>query len=209
MNYSTLSKNKGGVVTNKMFKLINTRKYLIFLLLLVIISLLSNIINDEYSTILDYFIIFIFSLDFLVGIYSSNNKIIYLKEHFFDLICLIPFYSGFRLLKIFSIVASIANLVGYKNNKIKRLVNRNIKFFTWFIIVIIVLPLPLLWIEADIKNYEDLIWWTMQTVTTVGYGDIEITSKFGRMIGIILMLLGVSLISILTSNILKIMNLSD
>ncbi len=46
-----------------MLNLINTRKYL-FLLFLVIISLFSNIINNEYSNILDYFIIFIFSLDF-------------------------------------------------------------------------------------------------------------------------------------------------
>ncbi|NTQ65702.1 two pore domain potassium channel family protein [Enterococcus faecium] len=192
-----------------MLNLINTRKYLFFLLFLVIISLFSNIINNEYSNILDYFIIFIFSLNFLIGLYNSNNKLMYLKKHFFDLICLIPFYSGFRLLKIFSIIVSIVNLTGYKNIKIKKLVNKNIKFFTWFFIIIIVLPLPLLWIEADIKNYEDLIWWTMQTVTTVGYGDIEITSKFGRIIGIVLMILGVSLISILTSNILKIMDLSD
>lgn len=66
-----------------------------------------------------------------------------------------------------------------------------------------------MWIENDIKSYEDLIWWTMQTVTTVGYGDIEITSKFGRIIGMILMILGVSLISILTSNLLNLIDLDD
>lgn len=49
----------------------------------------------------------------------------------------------------------------------------------------------------------------MQTVTTVGYGDIEITSKFGRIIGMILMILGVSLISILTSNLLNLIDLDD
>ena len=49
----------------------------------------------------------------------------------------------------------------------------------------------------------------MQTVTTVGYGDIEITNKFGRIIGIVLIVLGVSLISILTSNLLKIIDLDD
>lgn len=192
-----------------MLNLSNNRKYLFFLLFLVFISLFSNIINNKYSTVLDYFIIGIFSLDFFIGLHSSKNKIKYLKEHFFDLICLIPFYSGFRLLKIFSIVVSVVNLTGYRNIKLKKLINKNIKFFTWFFIVIIVLPLPLLWIEVDIKSYDDLIWWTMQTVTTVGYGDIEITSKFGRIIGIVLMVLGVSLISILTSNILKIMDLSD
>ncbi|HGF8104590.1 TPA: potassium channel family protein [Enterococcus faecium] len=104
---------------------------------------------------------------------------------------------------------SIINLSTDKNIELKKLINRNIKFFTWFFLIIIVLPLPLLWIENDIKSYEDLIWWTMQTVTTVGYGDIEITSKFGRIIGMILMILGVSLISILTSNLLNLIDLDD
>ncbi|MFP7291524.1 potassium channel family protein [Enterococcus hirae] len=188
---------------------IKNRKYLLFLLSLVIVSLFSNIIDNQFSNMIDYSILFIFTLDLFINLFKSNNKIKYLKNHFFDLICLIPFYSGFRLLKFFSIAVSIINLSTDKNIKLKKLINRNIKFFTWFFLIIIVLPLPLLWIEDDIKSYEDLVWWTMQTVTTVGYGDIEITSKFGRIIGIILMVLGVSLISILTSNLLKIIDLDD
>ncbi|MBK5028759.1 two pore domain potassium channel family protein [Enterococcus faecium] len=191
----------------RIITVIKNKKYLLFLLSLVIVSLFSNIIDNKFSDIIDYFILFIFSLDFFINLFKSNNKMKYLNNHFFDLICLIPFYSGFRLLKFFSIAISIIDLSTNKNIRLKKLINRNIKFFVWFFLIIIVLPLPLLWIEEDIKSYEDLIWWTMQTVTTVGYGDIEITSKFGRIIGIILMILGVSLISMLTSNILKIMDL--
>ncbi|HGF8211673.1 TPA: ion channel [Enterococcus faecium] len=191
----------------RIITVIKNKKYLLFLSSLVIVSLFSNIIDNKFSDIIDYFILFIFSLDFFINLFKSNNKMKYLNNHFFDLICLIPFYSGFRLLKFFSIAISIIDLSTNKNIRLKKLINRNIKFFVWFFLIIIVLPLPLLWIEEDIKSYEDLIWWTMQTVTTVGYGDIEITSKFGRIIGIILMILGVSLISMLTSNILKIMDL--
>ncbi len=177
-----------------------------FLLIMVVISLFSNILDKRFSTIIDYIILFFFSTD-IIYFFKSVNKTNYLKEHFFDFLCLIPFHSGFRLLKIFSIVISLAEISSYKNIKVKKIIRDNIIFFTWFFLIIIILPLPMLWIEPNIRNYDDLIWWTIQTVTTVGYGDINIVSKFGRIVGMILMILGVSLISVLTSNIIKIMNI--
>jgi len=42
-------------------------------------------------------------------------------------------------------------------------------------------------------------WWAVTTVTTVGYGDIVPESPGGRIVGAMLMLLGISLIPTLTS----------
>jgi voltage-gated potassium channel Kch len=42
-------------------------------------------------------------------------------------------------------------------------------------------------------------WWAVTTVTTVGYGDIVPESPAGRVVGAMLMLLGISLIPTLTS----------
>jgi voltage-gated potassium channel len=42
-------------------------------------------------------------------------------------------------------------------------------------------------------------WWAMTTVTTVGYGDIVPESTAGRIVGAALMLVGVSLIPLITS----------
>jgi voltage-gated potassium channel len=42
-------------------------------------------------------------------------------------------------------------------------------------------------------------WWAIQTVTTVGYGDVVPQDPWGRVVGSLLMLTGLSLIPTLTS----------
>jgi voltage-gated potassium channel Kch len=42
-------------------------------------------------------------------------------------------------------------------------------------------------------------WWAVETITTVGYGDIVPSSTAGRLVGAALMLTGVSLIPLVTS----------
>jgi voltage-gated potassium channel len=42
-------------------------------------------------------------------------------------------------------------------------------------------------------------WWAVETITTVGYGDIVPVSTAGRLVGAALMLTGVSLIPLVTS----------
>ena len=42
-------------------------------------------------------------------------------------------------------------------------------------------------------------WWAVETVTTVGYGDVVPQDPAGRVVGVLLMLAGLSLIPTLTS----------
>lgn len=42
-------------------------------------------------------------------------------------------------------------------------------------------------------------WWATETVTTVGYGDVVPKDPAGRVVGVMLMLVGISLIPTLTS----------
>jgi voltage-gated potassium channel len=50
-----------------------------------------------------------------------------------------------------------------------------------------------------VGSFGDSIWWAMQTVTTVGYGDVVPEDTTGRIIGALLMLNGVALISVITA----------
>ena len=55
---------------------------------------------------------------------------------------------------------------------------------------------------ADDHNFPSLglaFWWALQTVTTVGYGDVVPTTTAGKLVGSLEMMLGISLISLLTA----------
>ena len=55
--------------------------------------------------------------------------------------------------------------------------------------------------SSNIRTLEDSIWWTFVTSTTVGYGDFYPKSRGGRLVGIIAMFFGVSLMGVITGNI--------
>ena len=45
------------------------------------------------------------------------------------------------------------------------------------------------------------MWWAVQTVTTVGYGDVVPTNLGGRLIGGVLMLQGIALLTVITASV--------
>jgi voltage-gated potassium channel Kch len=58
-----------------------------------------------------------------------------------------------------------------------------------------------MWIvdKQDFSSFGLAVWWALQTVTTVGYGDVVPTTDVGRFVGGIEMVLGVSFIAFLTA----------
>jgi voltage-gated potassium channel len=53
----------------------------------------------------------------------------------------------------------------------------------------------------DFPNLGISIWWALQTVTTVGYGDFVPHNTEGRIIGSLVMLGGISFIAVVTASI--------
>lgn len=53
--------------------------------------------------------------------------------------------------------------------------------------------------HGNIKNAEDALWWTVTTVTTVGYGDLYPVTRMGRIISVLLMLSGITMFSSITA----------
>ena len=62
-------------------------------------------------------------------------------------------------------------------------------------------------VDSQINSPLDAVWWTVATITTVGYGDVVPETTLGRMIGIVYMFFGVTMmavtISIVGTNIYK------
>jgi voltage-gated potassium channel len=59
----------------------------------------------------------------------------------------------------------------------------------------------LMWVfdREDFGSFGDAMWWAVQTVTTVGYGDATPTNAVGRLIGAAVLLYAVAFLAILTA----------
>jgi voltage-gated potassium channel len=52
---------------------------------------------------------------------------------------------------------------------------------------------------GDFHSLNDALWWSLQTITTVGYGDVVPRHTEGRVIGSIIMLMGIGFITVVTA----------
>lgn len=68
-------------------------------------------------------------------------------------------------------------------------------FFLALSLTILVVPLEAGKPGAKINNLGDSLWWSVSTITSVGYGDVVPITFEGRMLGIFLQIIGVIMIS--------------
>jgi voltage-gated potassium channel len=54
--------------------------------------------------------------------------------------------------------------------------------------------------EATILTLSDGVWWSIETITTAGYGDYYPTTELGKGLAVVLMVLGVTLYGVLAGN---------
>ncbi|NUU22413.1 MAG: potassium channel family protein [Streptomycetaceae bacterium] len=55
--------------------------------------------------------------------------------------------------------------------------------------------------HANITDFGDALWWAISTVTTVGYGDLHPVTPEGRLVGVVLMVVGIGMMGVVTATI--------
>jgi len=158
----------------------------------------------------DNAICIIFFYDFCVHFYKADNKWVYMKWGWIDLISCIPTIEYLRpgrairlirVLRIMRAFRSTKHLIHhiYRNKAQGALTTVSIIA----ILLVIFSSIAILQVEKDpnsnIKTAEDAIWWAYVTITTVGYGDKYPVTTEGRIIASVLMTAGVGLFGTFTA----------
>jgi len=127
----------------------------------------------------------------------APHRLAYLKRHWLEvLIVVVPFLRPLRLLRLF--IFGSRTWVG-----MRRLVNVDF-LIVYGVGLVMIAATVVATVEggegAYIRSFPDALWWSMATITTVGYGDMVPISTVGRAMGYILMLGGIAFFSGITAN---------
>jgi voltage-gated potassium channel Kch len=68
-------------------------------------------------------------------------------------------------------------------------------------IVLVSALIMVLFDEKDYPGYGRAVWWSVQTITTVGYGDVVPTTGTGKSVAALVMLAGIALSSVVTATV--------
>jgi voltage-gated potassium channel len=143
-----------------------------------------------------------FAIDLLFGLVTSENKVLYLKRHPLEIASvLLPFLRPLRLMRVISFGGLALQKIAVGR---QFAITVKVAITTVFVAYIAAVQITITErvVEgSNIKNFADGFWWAITTVTTVGYGDRYPTTTEGRLLAVMLMFMGISLVGVITASV--------
>jgi voltage-gated potassium channel len=165
---------------------------------------LPDAIRQEIEA-LDTAIVIIFSLEYLVRFFCAENKLKFVFSLFsiIDLLAILPFFlvtvniSFLRLLRWFRFL----RLIRFLELKISifRITSEDGVIFARIIFTLLTLSGLIYQVEHPINaqnfnTFLDAVYFSVVTMTTVGFGDVTPLSQAGKFLTIVMILTGIALI---------------
>ena len=158
--------------------------------------------TNHYLGLIQWVCWFAFALDLIYGIWKADSKKEYLKRHPLELASvLLPFLRPLRLMRVISFGSLALQKVAIgRQFAITVKVAVSAVFISY--IAAIQITISERTVEgSNIKTFSDGLWWAVTTVTTVGYGDRYPTTTEGRLLAVLLMITGISLVGVITASV--------
>lgn len=190
----------------------------------VIIVMLESVprIDAKYHSFLnisEWVVTILFTLEYILRIICIKKPSKYIFSFFgiIDLLSTIPKYLSFfiggsqyitafralRLLRVFRIL-KLVRYVGESNNLLRALKASRTKIFifVFFVLIVSVILGTIMYLiegpEHGFNSIPHSVYWTIVTLTTVGYGDISPETGLGQFIATLIMIIGYGIIAVPT-----------
>ncbi|MEG2195409.1 MAG: ion channel [Romboutsia sp.] len=182
---------------------------LVGVMIIIEFSVQLSLENEARFILINKVIWIVFCFDYFGRMILSKSKVEFVKDNIIDLLSIIPLDSAFKILKIFKITKLMKLTKFFKvmivlskfKCKMNKFLNTN-KFNYVIYITITIILLGAIGISiVEEMTFSNALWWSFVTTTTVGYGDISPSSSLGRIMAVILMLVGIGFIGMLTGTI--------
>jgi len=200
----------------------------IILLILILISVIAVMLDSISSVreaigrqlfILEWAVTILFTIEYILRIWTSEKPLKYIFSFFgiIDLLAILPTYLSlilvgyhylivirilrilriFRVLKLGRFMKASSVLVG----ALKESRHKIIVFLEVIFTVVVIVGSLMYLIEGPENGFTSIprgIYWSIVTLTTVGYGDITPATPLGQALSALIMIMGYAIIAVPT-----------
>lgn len=194
---------------------------ILFSILLVMLESVKELDSryHNFFNISEWVITILFTIEYILRIISVKRPRSYIFSFYgiIDFLSTVPKYislflggahalvalRALRLLRIFRIL-KLVRFVGATNNLGKALIASRYKIFVFIsavLVICVIIGTIMYLIEGDPSGFTSIprsIYWSIVTLTTVGYGDIAPQTALGQLLASLVMILGYGIIAIPT-----------
>lgn len=182
---------------------------IVFDVVTIAVFLVSSIARERWWMIpLDLAIAFVLLLDFAARLYAERERMRHLLSltTAADLIVivslLLPFFienlaflriaRALRLLRSYHLLRDLRrDSAWFQRNE--DIIQRTVNLAVFIFIVTSVVYVTQHLVNPQISNYVDALYFTITTLTTTGFGDITLKTPGGRLLAVVIMVVGVGL----------------
>lgn len=158
--------------------------------------------TTHFLSLIQWVCWFAFAIDLIYGIWKAGNKKVYLRRHPLEIASvLLPFLRPLRLMRVISFGSLALQKVAIGRQFAITLKVAISAVFIAYIAAIQITISERTVEGSNIKTFSDGLWWAVTTVTTVGYGDRYPTTTEGRLLAVLLMITGISLVGVITASV--------
>ncbi|MBI1349697.1 MAG: two pore domain potassium channel family protein [Actinomycetales bacterium] len=154
----------------------------------------------QWATWFGLFLWFLFVLDLVFRFAVSPHRLVFIRRNMLDIVTVvIPQLRALRALRAFSSGGVLSKGKGALSGRAVAMAAVGTALIVW-VGSLMVLSAERGAQGAEITSFPDSLWWSFETITTVGYGDFVPVTWLGRFFAVFIMLLGISVLGVVSAS---------